>query len=105
MPHIISLYVSAALSIGALGFFARQNRKSGWMKLRPSLPEALRELYAGVGVATEERKPDRTPAWKPLTNEELIGFSAQMLKLRSALGTHSPVTQETDAVERNLVHQ
>ncbi len=104
-PHMISLYISAALSVGALGLFARLNRKSGWVKPRPTLPEAFKELCAGMGIATEERKPEAMPAWKPLTSEELIGFSAQMLKLRSALGTSSPVTQEAGALEHILVNR
>ena len=89
-----------------LCLFARQNRKSGWKRHRPdNMAESLEAFYAKLGVATTEEQR-AISEWKPLSAEETIGFSAQMLKLRSALGASLPVTEHRpQLVKRELVHQ
>ena len=103
-PNLVPIYACAVLTILILCLFARQNQKSGWKRNRTeSIEDGLREFFAQLGVSTDEQVSP--PVWKPLDAEETIGFSAQMLRLRSALGTGSPVTQGSAAAKRELAHQ
>jgi len=100
--NLIPIYGCAVLTITMLGAFARQNRKSGWKRNRLNVVEALETLYADLGLAQPEATPMAGPEWKPVSVEEAIGFSAQMLKLRGALGTGTPVTLTPQVEEREL---
>ena len=103
---MIPLYGCATLAIMVLSLFARQNRKEGWKRERPeNAASAWSALFSSLGVAMEETVPAVPTQTGILTLEEQIGFSAQMLKLRAALGTGTTVTQGTPVVERELVHQ
>lgn len=86
--------------------FARQNRKSGWKRVRLSIADALKVFYSDLGL-TEQEKLSAVPAsWAAVSHEEDIAFSAQMLRLRSALGASAAMTQDSRVrvTERELVH-
>ena len=103
-PNLIPVYGCAILTILTLCLFARQNRKSGWKRQRHDhFAEALKDFYTDLDTAREERVI--VPDWKPLQAEEMISFSAQMLKLRSALKSSLPVTQDSPVPERVLVQR
>lgn len=104
--HMISMYGVAVAAIGMLCWFARQNQKSGWKRNRAgSLAEALNDFYRDLGIVSEEVaiQPQAVP--QQLTSEEELSFSAQMLKLRAALGASAAVTQTLPLSERELVHR
>ncbi len=102
---LIPIYGCAALIITVLGVFARQNRKSGWTRKRPNMVEALEEFYSDLGFVERQAEPLPAAEWKAVTPDESISFSAQMLKLRGALGTSTPVTAAARAEERALTLQ
>ena len=103
---MIALYGCATLAVTVLSLFARQNRKEGWKRERPeNAASAWSALFSSLGVAMEEPTPAMPMQTGTLTPEEQIGFSAQMLKLRAALGNGTPVTQNAPVAERELVHQ
>jgi len=106
--NLVPLYGCAALTIATLGMFARQNRKSGWKRVRLSIAEALKVFYSDLGLAEQEKLAAVPAEWAPVSHEEEIGFSAQMLRLRSALGASASVTQDSRVTERvterELVH-
>jgi hypothetical protein len=102
--NLIPVYGCAAVTIATLGMFARQNRKSGWKRVRLNMAEAWKVIYSDSGLAEEEKRSVVPAEWTPLSREEEIGFSVQMLKLRSALGASASVTQESRVTERELVH-
>jgi len=103
--NLLPLYGSAALAITVLGLFARQNRKSGWKRQRPNVAQAWKNFYSELGIVVDDQSSISPAEWTPVTQEEAIGFSAQMLKLRSALGTGTAVTQDTRTADRDLIHQ
>ncbi len=104
-PNLVPLYACAALTIMVLCLFARQNRKRGWKRVRTNnIAEGLLAFYEDVGVATEEQLAPQME-WKPVTADETIGFSAQLLKLRSALGTSSMLTRDSQIQQRELVNR
>ena len=103
-PNLLPIYGFAALTIVILCLFARQNRRSGWKRHRTeSIAHGLQEFYTSLGVRTEDQIA--LPEWAPLNPEETLSFSAEMLKLRSALGSSSPVTKGSPVPQRELVHQ
>ena len=103
-PNLIPIYGCAVVTIMILCLFARQNRKSGWKRHRHDrFAEAMKDFYTDLETVREERV--LVPEWKPLEAEETMSFSMQMLKLRSALKSSSPITQDSPALERVLVHR
>lgn len=102
--NLIPIYGCALLTITLLCLFARQNHKSGWKRQRPDIfAEALQSFYTDSETAREEQVIVRE--WAPIEAQEMISFSAQMLKLRSALKASSPITQDSPMPERMLVHR
>ncbi len=70
------------------------------------MAQAWKNFYSELGIVIDDQSPLAPAEWTPVTQEEAIGFSAQMLKLRSALGSGTSVTMETlPAADRKLVHQ
>lgn len=103
--NLLPIYGCAALAISVLGVFAKQNRKSGWVRERPNAAEAWQKFYSDLGIVINDESPIAPAEWTPVTQEEAIGFSAQMLKLRSAVGTSIPVKQEARSSARDMVRQ
>ncbi len=103
--NLLPLYGSAAVAITVLGLFARQNRKSGWKRQRPTVAQAWKNFYSELGIVIDDQSPVSPAEWTPVTQEEAISFSAQMLKLRTALGTGTTVTQDALTANRELIHQ
>jgi hypothetical protein len=112
-PHFIPIYGSSILAIGVLALFAGHNRKTGWKRQRGKFAQWLNEFYEGAyvdGVASESvfRETSRpvVTAWTPLTDSEVIGFSQQLIKLRSSLGAAgtSPVFEAPRAT-REMIRQ
>jgi len=104
IENLVPIYGCATLTITALGLMARQNRKSGWKRQRANnMAEALQDFYSDLGVVTEEMAPTTPAEVKALTEEEIIGFTAEMLKLRSALGASTAITEEAVISDGELV--
>ncbi len=103
--NVLPLYGCAALAVTVLGVFAKQNRKSGWKRERPTAAQAWKSFYSELGIVINDESPIAPAEWTPVTQEEAIGFSAQMLNLRSALGTGTSVTQEVQSTSQKLVRQ
>lgn len=98
--NLLPLYGCAVLAITVLGAFARQNRKSGWKRERPTAAQAWKNFYSELGIVVNDESPIAPAEWMPVTQEEAIGFSTQMLTLRSALGTGNSVAQGMGSLER-----
>jgi hypothetical protein len=86
--------------------FSAHNHKIGWKKSRPTLIEALNDLYADLGVGNDP-VPSIPPVVVPpaITDQD---FSLQLLKLRSALGEGSRFTDDRlalEVTEPHLQHQ
>ena len=69
------------------------------------MAQAWKNFYSELGIVVDDQSSISPAEWTPVTQEEAIGFSAQMLKLRSALGTGTAVTQDTRTADRDLIHQ
>ena len=107
--NIIPIYGASVLSIGMLALFARQNRKSGWKRERSTFAQAMSSLYKDFGIELEEAPTPRPessvpPVWAPVRPSETIDFSAQLLKLRGALGSAGAPVTNAPAV-RELVRR
>lgn len=88
-PNLVPLYVASVALISILSFFARQNRKSGWVKPGRTIVPNL------VGIqqsweATAELAKDLAHAG-PTTPFESASFTSQLSNLQQALGQVEPV--------------
>jgi hypothetical protein len=112
-PHFIPIYASSILAVGTLALFARHNRKTGWTKQSGKLALWLKAFYEGayadrtvLASAPRETSQPAIPNWTPLTDSDVLGFSRELISLRSSLGTagNAPVL-EAPRVTREMVHQ
>jgi hypothetical protein len=93
----IPIYAGATSLIALMVAFSAHNRKIGWKRSRPTLIEALNDLYADLGVGS-----DATPSAAPVVMRPAVSdvdFSLQLLKLRGALGESSRFTGDGLALE------
>jgi hypothetical protein len=92
--EMILIYASATALIALMVAFASHNRKTGWKKSRPTLLEALNDLYADLGVGSESPASSLSA---PVVNAgpRDTDFSLQLVKLRGALGNMSTSPQLT----------
>jgi hypothetical protein len=104
--ELILIYASATALIALMVAFASHNRKTGWKKSRPTLLEALNDLYADLGVGSESPAAS-LPAPVANAGPQDTDFSLQLLKLRGALGSVSTspqlTTHETQRGSEQLV--
>ena len=120
--HMVPLYATSVLTIGMLAVFARHNRKTGWKKQPGALGRWIGHFYNDLSMVAEEASVESVsdenlavksrlpavPSWAPVTAAESVGFSAQLLHLRSALGAAgaAPASETAPQTrERELVPQ
>jgi hypothetical protein len=95
-PSLVPLYFLALISIGVLAAFARSNKKSGWVKPRPTFLEDLRDLQR-AWEEEDQREARRAGPGAPALNE-VTGFTSQLVQLQGALGdSAAPAKVETPA--------
>lgn len=92
MPlQMLAIYASGAGLIILMFAFAAHNKKTGWKKIRPTLLEAIHDLYFDLGA-----QPEITKA-APVIHADSpdLEFSTQLLRLRGALGNSNVIATET----------
>jgi hypothetical protein len=90
--NVVPLYLSAASVIVVMVAFARHNRKTGWIKPRPTVRDALNGFYADLGLV-HDQPAQPLPAPVAFSPAQTADFSLDLLKLRKALGSGTPVIQ------------
>jgi hypothetical protein len=89
----IPIYASATALAALMVAFSAHNRKIGWKKARPTMLEALNDLYADLGV---ERSLSSLPSALITSAVPDADFSLQLLKLRGALGSSNPAPVDVE---------
>lgn len=93
----IPIYAGATSLIALMVAFSAHNRKIGWKRSRPTLIEALNDLYADLGVADATQSAAAPVTLRPAVSD--VDFSNQLLKLRGALGEGCRFTGDRLALE------
>jgi hypothetical protein len=83
--ELIPIYAGGIALIALMVAFSSHNRKTGWKKTRPTMLEALNDLYADLGVGIESSTSSLPASVAPAAPPD-SDFSLQLLKLRGALG-------------------
>ena len=92
-PNLIILYVAAVALIGLLAMFARQNKKSGWVKPRSTVVEDLRRLQASWDEA--DQRMARSHAAAVQTGQTPV---AAMPQPQAAMASHATQPSEVAAL-------
>lgn len=111
-PEFLPIYCSSILTVGSLALFARSNKKNGWQKQRGKAANWLRNYYRDgheedtrLEPAIEVREQE-IPAWTPVSASEAISFSAQLIKMRTALGSAGNAPSvETEQIDHEFAHK
>lgn len=104
MPlQMVFIYASGAALITLMAAFAVHNKKIGWKRARPTLLEALNDLYADLGVGM-----DAPQGSVPTINHSAppeADFSLQLLTLRGALGSSKPIALSGELADHYLAKE
>jgi hypothetical protein len=98
----IPIYAGGTSLIALMVAFSAHNRKIGWKRTRPTLIEALNDLYADLGVGNDAVPSTPLVAVPPAITD--ADFSLQLLKLRGALGESGRFSADRLALEITEPH-